>query len=127
VKKQRSPGKIPDFSGSLGLSLRKALAAIDRTVIAGLEGDLAGLSALGADSVIHLTLATTFAAVVLPGVAALLAALRLVLETTLSVEFLFTGGKDELFAAVFAHECFVFVHNSETSILVLYPSVLRLS
>ena len=46
----------------------------------------------------------------LPGSAAFLAAGRLVLETFLRIEFLFTGGEHELSAAVTAHKRFVLVH-----------------
>ena len=88
--------------------LGEALAAIDRTVLAGLEGTLARLAAAGADSVEHLALTTGS---VLAGIAAGLAALGLVLETTAGVELLLTGGPNELLAAILAYQSLVFEHN----------------
>ena len=47
---------------------------------------------------------------ILAGVAAGLAALGLVLESTLSVELLLAGGEHELLTALFAYQDFVFEH-----------------
>ena len=91
-------------------SIAETIAAIDRAVVAGLEGDFAGLAAFGTDGVIHLTLAAATAGVLLAGVTAGLAALGLILEPTLSVEFLFAGGENEFLTAVFADESFVLIH-----------------
>jgi len=92
---------------SVLLHLSEALAAVDRTVFARLEGHLAGLAAACANGVEHLALTTGS---VLAGIAACLAALGLVLETTACVELLLTGGPNELFAAIFAYQSLVFVH-----------------
>ena len=93
---------------SVLLHLSEALAAVDRTVFARLEGHLAGLAAACANGVEHLALTTGS---VLAGIAACLAALGLVLETTACVELLLTGGENELFAAIFAYQSLVFVHS----------------
>ena len=75
-----------------GSALAEALAAIDGAVIAGLEGNLAGLAALGAHGVEHLTaFAGGLATALLTGVTAGLAALGLILEAVLSVELLLAG------------------------------------
>lgn len=82
-------------------SVCKAVAAIDGAVTAGLEGDLALLAALRADSVVHHALRT--GSDTLAGGPAGTAALGLVLEAALGVEFLLTSGENELLAAVFAN------------------------
>jgi len=89
------------FCGVLSTaSVCKAIAAVDGTVAGGLEGNLAFRTALGADSIVHHTLG---AGSTLAGSAAGLAALRLVFKAALCVEFLLTGGENELLAAVFAN------------------------
>ena len=93
---------------SVLLHLSEALAAVDRTVLARLEGNLASLAAAGADSVKHLALT---AGSVLAGITAGLAALGLVLETTAGVELLLTGGPNELLAAILAYQSLVFEHS----------------
>ena len=80
--------------------LSEALAAEHGTVGLGLEGNLCLTAATGAGSSEELTGATSG---VLASVTAGLAALGLVLEATLSVEFLLTGGENELVAALFAN------------------------
>jgi hypothetical protein len=80
--------------------LRKALAAVDGTVRLGLEGNLGFAAAGSANSGKELARA---AGGVLASVTAGLAALGLVLEAALRVELLLTGGKNELFAALFAY------------------------
>jgi len=88
------------ISALLLTHLGEAVAAVNRTVRLGLEGNL-GLAAAGsADSGEVLARA---AGGVLAGVTASLAALRLVLEAALGVKLLLTGGKHELLAALFAH------------------------
>src|SRR5699024_1130532 len=86
--------------GSVLAHLGKALAAVDRTVLARLERHLAGLAAAGADSVVHLALGAVGA---LHGGAAVLAAFGFVLKAALGVELLLAGSPDELFAAVLAY------------------------
>ena len=84
------------FASHLG----EALAAVNGTVRLRLKGNL-GLAAAGsANSGEELTGATGG---VLASVAAGLAALGLVLEAALSVEFLLTGGENEFVAALFAN------------------------
>ena len=77
-----------------------ALAAENGTVSLGLEGNLGLATATGADTGEELT-GTTGS--VLASVTACLAALGLVLEATLCVEFLLTGGENEFVAAHFAN------------------------
>ena len=80
--------------------LCKALAAVHRTVSLGLKGNTGFLAAGGAGSGEELSGATYS---VLASVTAGLAALRLILEASLSVEFLLSGGENELVAALFAY------------------------
>ena len=88
------------------LHLSEALAAVNRTVLTGTERNLAGLAAVGAYSVKHLSLG---AGIVLAGISALSASLRLVLEALLCIELLLTSGEYELLAALFAYQCLVCV------------------
>ena len=80
--------------------LSEALAAENGTVGLGLEGNLCLATATGAGSSEEFTGAT---GVVLASIAAGLAALGLVLEATLSVEFLLAGSENEFVAALFAN------------------------
>ena len=80
--------------------LSEALAAEHGTVGLGLEGHLGLTTAAGAGSGEELT-GTTGS--VLASVTASLAALGLVLEAALCVEFLLTGGENEFVAALFAN------------------------
>jgi hypothetical protein len=91
-------------------SIAETIAAIDGTVVAGLEGNLARFAAFRADGVIHLTLAVSAAGVLLAGIPACLAALGFIGEAFFSVEFLFAGGESEFLTAVFADESFVLIH-----------------
>ena len=84
------------FASHLG----EALAAEHGTVGLGLEGNLCLAAAVCAGSSEELTGAT---GAVLASVTASLAALGLVLEAALSVEFLLTGGENEFVAALFAN------------------------
>jgi hypothetical protein len=86
----------------------KAFAAIDRAVVAGLERNLAGFSALGADGFKHFSLSST--RVGFTGVTAGLATLRFIGESFFGIELLFVGRKDEFCSAFLACECFVAVH-----------------
>ena len=85
---------------AFSLHLSEALAAEYGTVGLGLEGNLCLAAATGASSGEELTGATSS---VLASVTASLAALGLVLEAALCVEFLFTGGKHKFVAALFAY------------------------
>ena len=80
--------------------LSEALAAENGTVGLGLEGNLCLAAATCAGSGEELTGATGS---VLASVTASLAALGLVLEAALCVEFLLTGGENEFVAALFAN------------------------
>ena len=85
---------------ALAAHLSEALAAEHRTVGLRLEGNLCLAAATGASSSEELTGAT---GAVLASVTASLAALGLVLEAALCVEFLLTGGENEFVAALFAN------------------------
>ena len=85
---------------ALAAHLSEALAAEHGTVGLGLEGNLCLAAATGASSSEELTGATGG---VLASVTASLAALGLVLEAALCVEFLLTCGENEFIAALFAN------------------------
>ncbi|MPN29480.1 hypothetical protein SDC9_176933 [bioreactor metagenome] len=89
----------------------EASTAVDRPIILGNERDLGGRSALGTNGIVHFALA---AALGFTGVPACLAADGLVLETLLSVEFLLTGSKNELSAAILAYQSLVFEHGEKS-------------
>ena len=75
----------------------------------GLEGNLAGVAALGANGVKHLTCAALTALSLAVGTTSL-TSLRLVGKTLLCVKFLLAGSKGEFLSAIFADQCFVAVH-----------------
>ena len=83
-----------------GLHLCKAIAAVNRTIVSGLEGYASFLAAGSAGGCKELTGATGS---VLAGVTAGLAALGLILETLLCIELLLTGGENEFITALFAN------------------------
>jgi hypothetical protein len=85
---------------AVGTHLSEALAAENGTIGLGLEGNLCLTTATSAGSGEELTGATGS---VLASVTASLAALGLVLEAALCVEFLLTSGENELIAALFAN------------------------
>ena len=85
---------------ALSAHLSEAVAAVHGTVGLGLEGNLSLAAATGAGSSEELTGATGS---VLASITASLAALGLVLEAALCVEFLLTGGENEFVAALFAN------------------------
>ena len=88
--------------------LCKAIRAVNRAVGLGLKRNSSLLAACSAHCGVVLTGATLS---VLASVAASLAALGLVLETSLSIELLLASGKGELCAALFADQNLVFVHS----------------
>jgi hypothetical protein len=104
------PGLFRGGKDHSRLSLVETLAAIDRTIIPGLERNLAGSAAVCADCIVHLTLTTAVAGVLLACVTACLAALGFVLETAFRIKFLFTGSENEFLTAVSANESFVLIH-----------------
>ena len=87
--------------------LSEALAAEYRAIGLGLEGHLGLAAAACTGSGEELTGTTS---VVLASVTAGLAALGLILETTLSVELLLAGSEHELVAAFLTYQSLVFVH-----------------
>ena len=97
--------------------LCKAFAAIDGLIGLGLEGELGGLSALGANRIKRNALTAAAGCLVVRSAA--LAAGRLVLEALLRVEFLLACGENEFAAAVLANQYFVFKHGSFTSLCIL--------
>ena len=96
----------------------EAIATHDRTVGAGLEGNLTGLSALCAYRIVHLTggtvteaaVAGTAAGVVFTSDAAGFAALWFVRKTFFGEKLLFVGSKGEFCSAIFADDGLVVVH-----------------
>ena len=81
------------------LHLGKALGTIDRTVFTRLERNLGFAAAVGADSGEHFPLGP---GVVLTGIAAGFAALRLIDKAALGVELLLASGENKLGSALFA-------------------------
>ena len=103
MDKKTAPAKpvlFADLQLALCAHLSEALAAENGTVGLGLEGNLCLAAATCAGSGEELT-GTTGS--VLAGVTACLAALGLVLEAALCVEFLLTCGENEFVAALFAN------------------------
>ena len=89
-------GSLVDrWSLALSLHAGEAIAAVNRAIGLRLERDtrLAAAGSTGSGVVL-----SGAAGCVLAGVTAGLAALRLILEATLCVEFLLTGGENELLA-----------------------------
>ena len=82
------------------LHASEAIAAVDRTVGLGLEGNL-GFAAAACAGCGEILSGTT--SCILASIAAGLAALRLILEAALSIEFLLTGSEHELGAAFLAN------------------------
>ena len=111
-KKCRAPDSGARHLGSAA----ETIAAVDRAVIAGLEGHLAGDAAGGTNGIIHLAGGTAVpaagTAAALAGITAGLAALGLVLEAALCEKFLLTGGKGELLATIFANDHLVLEHKT---------------
>ena len=91
------------------VSLSKALAAENRAVTGGLEGNSSLFAALSADSGEHLSGGTIGS---LTGVTAGFASLGLVYEASLGVELLLASREDELIAALFAFQSLVSVHDN---------------
>jgi hypothetical protein len=105
-----------------GLALcLKALAAVHRTISAGLEGNLGFASAAIADHGVHLPGSTAIAVLCPTGSAAGRAAAGLILEALLGKEFLLARRENEFVAAVTAGQSLVFVHGSYPPKNVVYP------
>ena len=97
-----------------------ALAAVHRSVVAGLERNqrlFAALETSGGEE-FSLGLVSVFALIT-----ASLASLRLILEAFFCIEFLFTGSENELVSAVLALQCDVLIHDClpRFAILKFYP------
>lgn len=90
------------------LLLCEALAAVYRSVLTGLKGNLCLSAARIAGCCKPLTLAT---GCVLSCITASLATLGLIYKAFFSIEFLFACGENEFVAAFLADESFVFVHD----------------
>ena len=88
------------LKSDVGLHLGEAVGAVNRPVRLRLKGNLrlAAAGSAGRSEVLSGT-----AGSVLAGVTAALAALGLVLEASLRVELLLTGGEHEFLAALLAH------------------------
>ena len=99
----------------------KTIAAINRTVISGLEGHLAAASARSANRVKHLA-RTSVEAIVLPCVAAGLTSLRLIGEASFFEEILFAGRENELLIAISADDGFVLMHQIGIPLLIDFTS-----
>ena len=95
----------------------EAFAAVYRSVVGGLEGDLRFAAAFSANCGEHFLGSTGS---LLSCISASLAALGLVLEAAFCVEFLFACGKYKFVAAILAGECLVFVHWCSPLVDVFY-------
>ena len=88
---QKNPAKMAGFFIHKSvLHASEAIAAVHRTVSLGLKGNL-GFAAAGSAGSREVLSGT--AGSILAGIAASLAALRLILEAALSIELLLTGGE----------------------------------
>jgi hypothetical protein len=90
-----------------------AVAAINRSVVAGLEGNLCFFATTSASS--GEKFSCGLACVLLSGTAGF-ASLGFVLETFFCVKFLFTCGEYEFVAAILAYQCLVLIHFVFTSL-----------
>ena len=84
-----------------------AVAAINGSVIAGLEGNLSFFATTSASC--REEFSCGLSSVLLSGTASL-ASLGFVLETFFSIEFLFTCCEYEFSSAIFAYQCLVLIH-----------------
>ena len=89
--------------------LSEAIAAVNGTIAAWFKRNLAGTSAICADSVKHHSLFASTGILFARG-AAILAALRFVCEALFGKEFLLAGGEGEVLSAIFADDVFVAKH-----------------
>ena len=82
------------------LPILEAIVAVNGTICAGFERNLAFFSAVCAYSIKHGAVAAT--CVFFASLTASFATLGLVCEALFSIEFLFTGGENEFLSAIFA-------------------------
>ena len=94
---------------SLFVLFTEAIAAINRTVVAGFKRNLASGATGSAYCFKHGAVFTT-TGVAFAGITARLATLGFVFKTLFSVELLLSGGEGELGAAIFADDNFVLEH-----------------
>lgn len=101
VRPERRTQKADDYLSS-GC---KAVAAIDRAIVFGLEGYLGGFAAAGTDHVEHFSVSAIGSAAsgVLAGIPARFAALGFIGEAFFCIKFLFGSCEKEFGAAVFAN------------------------
>jgi hypothetical protein len=97
-----------------------AFAAVYRSVVRGLEGNLCFLATLCTSGCKEFSGSL---ACVLSCVTAGFASLGLVLETAFCIEFLFTCGENEFCAAILTNQSLVFVHADFTSLENKYFSL----
>ena len=86
-----------------------ALAAIDRTIFSGLEGNLGRLAAVCAHSIVHHARCPAVP-LGLVGGAAFTAASRFILKSFFRIEFLLANGEHKFLAAVTADQRLVLIH-----------------
>lgn len=104
---KNTPRRGRTFSWLLLSLVGKTIAAIYRTIVAGLERNLAGFSAGSAYGIEHLARCSS---IVFTGVTAGFASLRFVRKSFFLKEILFARGENEFIAAVFAYQRFVLMH-----------------
>ena len=99
----------------------KAITAVNRTITAGLEGNLRGGATFIADYIIHLAFTAVVAAVAVAATirAAAGATAGLILEAFFSVEGLLRTGEEEFCAALAAGKGFVGIHASHVPPLIM--------
>ena len=97
----------------------KAITAVNRTITAGLEGDLRGGATFIADHIIHLAFAAVAMVVAATIRAAAGATAGLILEAFFSVEGLLRTGEEEFGAALAAGKGFVGIHASHVPPLIM--------
>ena len=92
-----------------------ALRAVNRTITAGLEGNLGGTAALCAGYVEHLALATGLSVVIVVAASCTAsgATAGLVLEALIGVELLLRCAENELSTALAAYKYLVFKHGEK--------------
>ena len=107
------------YSRLLLLGSGIAFAAVYRSVVRGLEGNLCFLATLCTSGCKELSGSL---ACVLSCVTAGFASLGLVLEAAFCIEFLFTCGENEFCAAILTNQSLVFVHADFTSLEInIFP------
>ena len=99
-----------------------ALRAVNRTITAGLEGNLGGTAALCAGYVEHLALATGLSVVIVVAASCTAsgATAGLVLEALVSIELLLGSGENEFCAALTAYQSLVFEHGKKPPKCIAY-------